>query len=112
MKSLLHENGTEMYSTDNERKLVVAERFIRALKNKIYKHMWAVSKNVYLNNLEEIINKYNNIHHRTIKMKSADINSDTSIYYGAELNDQDSKFKIGYHVRISKNKNILWRATH
>ena len=39
MKSLLHENGTEMYSTDNERKLVVAERFIRALKNKIYKHM-------------------------------------------------------------------------
>ena len=40
-------------------------------------------------------------------MKSADINSDTSIYYGAELNDQDSKFKIGYHVRISKNKNIL-----
>ena len=55
-----------MYSTYNEGKSVVAERFIRTLKNKIFKHMTAISKNVYFNVLDVIVNKYNNAIHRTI----------------------------------------------
>ena len=58
-----------MYSTHNEGKSVVAERFIRTLKKKTYKHMTAVSKKVYIDTLDGIINKYNNTYHRTIKMK-------------------------------------------
>ena len=60
MESWLEKNGKEMYSTHNEGKSVVAERFIRTLKNKIYKHMTSVSKNVYINKLDDIVNKYNN----------------------------------------------------
>ena len=56
-----------MYSTFNEGKSVVAERFIRALKNKIFKHTTAISKNVYFDVLDDILNKYNNTIHRTIK---------------------------------------------
>ena len=66
-----------MYSTFNERKSAVAERFIRALKNKIFKYMTAISKNVYFNVLGDIVNKYNNTVHRTIKMKPIDITSDS-----------------------------------
>ena len=58
-----------MYSTCNEAKSVVAERFIRTLKNKTFKHMTAISKNVYFDVLDDIVNKYNNTVHRTIKMK-------------------------------------------
>ena len=59
-----------MYSTHNEGKFAFAERSIRTLKNKIYKQMTAVSKNVSIDKLNDIINKYNNTYHRTIKMKS------------------------------------------
>ena len=65
-----------MYSTYNERKSNVAKRFIRTLKNKIFKHMTAVSKNVYFDVLD-IINKYNNTVHRTIKIKPLDVTSDS-----------------------------------
>ena len=58
-----------MYSTYNEGKSVFAERFIRTLKEKIFKHMAAVSKNFYFDVLDDIVNKYNNIVHRAIKMK-------------------------------------------
>ena len=68
-KRFLKINNIEMYSTYNEGKSVVAERFIRTLKNKIFKHMTAVSKNVYFDVLHEIVNKYNNTVHRTIKIK-------------------------------------------
>ena len=62
-----------MYSIHNEGKSVVAERFIRTLKNKIYKYMTAISKNVYINKLNDIVNEYNNKNiHRTIKMKPVD----------------------------------------
>ena len=67
-----------MYSTYNEGKSVVAERFIRTLKNKIYKRMTANSKNVYFNVLYYIASEYNNTYHRTIKMKSIDVKSDSS----------------------------------
>ena len=75
-KRFLKINNTEMYSTYNEEKSVVAERFIRTLKNKIFKHMRAVSKNVYFDVLEDIVNKYNNAVHRTIKMKPIGVTSD------------------------------------
>ena len=62
MKSWLEKNNVEMYSTHNEGKSVVPERFIRTLKNKIYKHMTAVSKTVYIDKLNNIINENNNIY--------------------------------------------------
>ena len=62
-----------MYSMYNKGKSLVAERFIRALKNKIFKHMTAISKNVYFHVLDDIVNRYNNTVHRTIKMKPIDV---------------------------------------
>ena len=76
-------NNIEMYSTYNEGKSVVAERFIRTLKKKILKHMTAISKNVYFNVLDDIVTKYNNTVHRTIKMKPTDVTHD----YYAEYNE-------------------------
>ena len=66
-------NNIEMYSTCNEGKSVVAERFVRTLKNKIFKHMTTTSKNVYFDVLDDIVNKYNNTVHRTIKTKPIDV---------------------------------------
>ena len=65
-----------MNSTFNEGKSVVAERFIRTLKNKIFKHMTTISKNVYFDVLEDIVNKYNNTVHKTIKMKPIEATDD------------------------------------
>ena len=72
-------NNIEMYSTFNEEKSVVAERFIRTLKNKIFKHMTAISKNIYVDVLDDIVNKYNNTVHRTIKMKPIDATDDSFV---------------------------------
>ena len=58
-----------MYSIHNERKSVIGERFIRTLKTKIYKYMTSISKGVYIDRLDDILNEYNNMYHRTIKMK-------------------------------------------
>ena len=92
-----------MYSTYNEGKSVVAERFIRTIKNKILKHMTAIHKNIYFDVLDDIVNnKYNNTAHRTIKMKSID---DTSYSYAecnGDFNKKDPKFKVGDQVRISR----------
>ena len=96
-----------MYSTFNEGKSVVAERFIRTLKNKIFKHMTAISKNVYFVVLDDIVNKYNNTIHRTIKMKPIDVTDDSFSEYNEEFNKTGPKFKLGDHVRISKYKNIF-----
>ena len=62
-----------MYLTHSDRKLVVAERFFRILKTKIYKPMTAVSKNGYTDKLDDIVDKYNSTYHKTIKMKPADV---------------------------------------
>ena len=91
----------------NERKSVVAERFIRTLKNKIYKYMTAISKNVYIDKLDDIVNEYNNTYHRTIKMKPVDVKNNTYIDFKKEVNDKNPKFKVGDCVRISKYKNIF-----
>ena len=71
----------EMYSRYNEGKSVITERFIRTLKNKIFKHMTAVSKNVYFDALDEIVNKYDNTVQRTIKIKPIDVTSDSYAEY-------------------------------
>ena len=63
MKSLLQDNDIEIYSIHNERKFAVAERFIRTLKNKIYKYMISISNNVYINELNDIVDKYNSTYH-------------------------------------------------
>ena len=73
VKKWLKDNDVEMYLIHNKGKSVIAERFIRALKNKIFKHMTAISKNVYFDVFDDIVNKYNNIVHRTIKMKPTDV---------------------------------------
>ena len=107
MKSWLEKNAIKMYSTYNEGKSVIAERFIRNLKNKIYKYMTSISKIVYIDKLDDIVNKYNNTYHRTIKMKPVDVKPNTYIDPSEEINDKDPKFKIGDIVRISKYKNIF-----
>ena len=76
---MARKNDIEMYSTHNGGKSVVAERFIRTLKNKIYKYMTSISKHVYIDKLEDIVNKYNNTYHRTINMKTVDVKSSTYI---------------------------------
>ena len=96
-----------MYSIHNEGKSVVAERFIRTLKTKIYKYMTSISKNVYINKLGDTVNEYNNTYHRTIKMKSVDVEDNAYIDFKKEVNDKDPKFKVGDHVRISQYKNIF-----
>ena len=96
-----------MYSIHNKRKSVVAERFIRTLKNKIFKHMAAISKNVYFDVLDDIVNKYNNTVHRTIKIKPTDVKSDSYTEYNEDSNVTKPKFKFGDYVRISKYKNIF-----
>ena len=106
-KTWLKDNDIEMYSINNEGKSVVAERFIRTLKNKIYKYMTAISKNVYIDKLDDIVNEYNNTYHRTIKMKPVDVKDNTYIDFKKEVNDKDPKFKVGDRVRISKYKNIF-----
>ena len=78
-KKWLKDNDIEMYSIHNEGKSGVAERFIRTLKNKIYKHMTAISKNVYIDKLDDMVNEYNNTYHRTIKMKPVDVKDNTYI---------------------------------
>ena len=96
-----------MYSTHNEGKSVVAERFIRTLRNKIYKHMTAISKNVYFDVLNDIVDKYNNTYHKTIKVKPIGVKNDSFAEYHEESNEKDPKFNVGDYVRISKYKNIF-----
>ena len=86
MKSWLEKKNTDIYSTHNEGKYVFAERFIRTLKNKIYKYVTSISKNVYIDKLDDIMNKYNNTY-STIKMKPVDVKSNTYINSSKEIND-------------------------
>ena len=106
-KKWLRDNDIVMYSTHNEGKSVVAERFIRTLKSKIYKYMTSISKNVYIDKLNDIVDEYSNTYHTTIKMKPIDVKDNTYINTSKEINNKDPKFKVGDHVRISKYKNIF-----
>ena len=91
MKSLFKKDAIEMYSAHNELKSAVAERFIRTLKNKICKYMISVSKNVYIDKSDDIVGKYNNVYHSTIKMKPANLKSSTYIDSSREVSNEDSK---------------------
>ena len=96
-----------MHSINNERKSVVPERFITTLNTKIYKYMTSISKNMYIDKLDDVVGEHNNTYHRTIKMKHVDVKDNTYIDFKKEVNDKDPKFKVGDHVRISKYKNIF-----
>ena len=85
-KDFLKINNIEMYSTYNEGKSVVAETFIKTLKNKIFKHMTAISKNICFDALDDIVNKYNNTVYRTIKMNPIDVTSDSFAEYNEDSN--------------------------
>ena len=78
-KKWLKDNDIEMYSINNEGKSVVAEIFIRTLQTKIYKYMTSISKNVYIDKLDNTVDEYNKTHHRTINMKPVDVKDDTYI---------------------------------
>ena len=111
MKSWLEKkNDREMYSTHDEGKSVVIERFIRTLKNRIYRYMTLIWKNVYIDKLDDIANKYNNTYHKTIKMEPFDVKSNTYVNSGKEINNKDPKFKIGDIAKISKYINIVAKS--
>ena len=93
MKSLLQDNCIELHSANNEGKSVIAKIFIRTLKNKLYRYMTGISKNVYIDKLDNIVNKYNNVNHNTIKIKLVDLKSSKYIDYNEENNKEDLKAK-------------------
>ena len=103
----LEDNDIEMYWITNKGKSAVAKRFIRTLKTKIHKYTTLISKNVYIDKLDDIVNEYNNRYHRTINMKPASVEDNTYIDFKKEVNDKDPKFKVDDHVIISKYKNIF-----
>ena len=116
LKKWVSDNDIIMYSTFNEDKPVVAERFIRTLKNKLHKHMTATGKSVYYDVLDDIVNEFNNTKHNTIKMKPKDVKNDTTKssaiprnnrVYIDEYNKKSVRFNVGDRVRISKFKNIF-----
>ena len=109
-KKWLSDNDNIIYLTYKEGKSVVAERFIRTLKNKLYKHMTATGKNVYYDVLDDVVNEYNNTKHNTIKMKPKDVRDDNNRVYIDEHNEKYSRFKVGDRVRISKFKNIFGKG--
>ena len=124
-KKWLSDNDIIMYSTFNEVKSVVAEKFIRTLKNKLYKHMTNIGKNVYYDVLDDIVNEHNNTKHSTIKMKPKDVNDDTAEMsslerttnsstiarnkrvYIDEHNEKSARYNVGNRATISKFKNIF-----
>ena len=110
-----------MYSTYYWGRTVVAERFIRITKNKIFKHMTAIQQNIFWDVLDDIVDKYNNTVHRTIKTKPVEVTDDYYAEYNGitfnedlstelDWNKKNSKFKIGDNVRISKYKNIFTKG--
>ena len=100
-----------MYSTYNEGKSVVAERFIRTLKNKIFKHMTAISKNIYFDVLDDIVNKYNNTVHRIIKKKPIEVTDDSYVKYNEELNKKILNLKLVIMLEFQNTKTFLLKDT-
>ena len=98
-----------MYSTYNEGKSADAERFIRTLKNKIFKHMTAISKNVYFDVLDDIVDKYNNTVHKTIKMKPIDVTNDSYAEYNENFNKKIIYLKLVSMLEFQNIKTFLLR---
>ena len=84
MKSWLQDNDIKKYSTHNEGNSAISERFVRTLKEKIYKYLTPISKNMYIDKLDDTVNKYSNTYHRTIKMRPVDVKSNTYIDFNVE----------------------------
>ena len=103
----MQDNNIQICSKHNEGKSIVAERFIRTSRNKIYKFMTSILKNGYIDKLDEIINKYINTYHRTVKTKPVDVNPSIYIDFNKENNKKSPKVKVGDHVRTWKYKNIF-----
>ena len=110
-KDFLKMNNTEMYSTCNEAKSVVAKRFIRILKNKIFKHMTAIPKNAYFDVLDDIVNKYNKTVHRTIKMKPIDVTSDSYAEYNEVQIKKILNLKLVIMLEFQNTKTFLPKDT-
>ena len=106
-KKWLSSNKIIMYSTYNEGKSVVAKRFIRTLKNKLYKHMTATSKNVYYDVLDNVVNECNNTKHSTIKVKPKDVGNNNKRVYSDEHNEKSVRYNVGDRIKISKLKNVF-----
>ena len=96
-----------MYLNNDKGKSVVAERFIKTLKNKIYKYMTSISKKAYIDKLDDTLHKYNNIYQRIVTVKPIGLKLSTYVDSSKVINDEDLKIKIGDIVRISKYKNIF-----
>ena len=96
----------EMYSTHHEETSAVAKSINRTLKNRIYKYMTSISKNVYIDKLDDIVYKHSNTY-STIKMKPVDVKSNTYVNSSKEINNKNRKFKVANNVRISKYKNVF-----
>ena len=105
VKSWLQYTDIKFCFTHNEGKFVAAEKFIRTLKNKIYKDMAPISENMSLDKLAD--KKLNNTYHRTIKLKPADIKSSTQIDFGIENTEEDLQIDVDDYVKISKYKDIF-----
>ena len=110
-KKRLKDNDIEIHSIHNEGKSVIAERFVTTLKNKIYKYVTSISKNVYINKLDDIVDEYNKTYHRTIKIKPVDIKDNIYNDFKKEVHDKVPKFKVGDNVRISNTKIFLLKDT-
>ena len=100
-------NNIEIYSTHNEGKSVVAERFIRTLKNKIFKHMTAISKNAYFDVIDNIVNKYNNTVNRTNKMKPIDVTDDSYAECNEDFNKKILNLKLVPLLEFQHTKTFL-----
>ena len=108
---MLYDNNIKMYSTHNEGKSIVAERFTRTLKNKIYKFMTSISKNVYIEKLHDIIDKFNNTYHSIMKMKSADVKSSTYIDFNVEKKMKILHLKFVIMQQYQNTKTFLKKVT-
>ena len=108
---MVQDNNIKMYSTHNEGKSIVAERFTRTLKNKIYKFMTSISKNVYFEKLHDIIDKFNNTYHSTMKMKSTDVKSSTYIDLNVEKMMKILNLKFVIMQQYQNTKTFLKKAT-
>ena len=106
-KDFLKGDNIGMYSTYNEEKYVVAERFIRTIKTKIHKYMTTFQKIFIINVLDNIVNKYNNTVQKAIRTKPIDVTDDSYAEYNEHSNNKNPRFKVGDYVRISKYENIF-----
>ena len=95
-KLLLQDNNIEIFSTYNEGKSVVAERFIKTLKNRIYKYTISVSKNKYVDKFNDILDEYTAV----IKIQPIEVTSSTHFDFEVQYNDKDHKFKVRDNGRI------------